>query len=48
MACLTEGEMDKSMYQVEGKSAYVDKESCKDKLYMYTLESGDTRLCVTK
>ena len=45
--CLSTSDIS-GMYRVDGKDAYANEYSCRDELGMYTLEDGDTRLCVTK
>ena len=45
--CLGTGDVS-SMYHVDGKDAYANEYSCRDELGMYTLDDGDTRLCVTR
>lgn len=48
--CIRKDEVRSTMYKVAGKDVYTDAFACRYKLVlnMYTLEDGDTRLCVTR
>ena len=44
--CLTQEEINDSMYKVDGKDVYADEEACGYRLGMLTRKDGKTQVCI--